>query len=64
MVEKGMPGFKSSKIEGKMSLRGVQNANLTFDDVFIPDRNKLTYATNFEKSAGSVLLSSRMAVAA
>lgn len=41
----------------------TQNAHLKFDNVFIPKKNKLTKALNFEKSAGSVLLASRIGVA-
>jgi hypothetical protein len=40
----------------------VQNAHLKFENVFIPSKNKLTKATDFEKSAGRVLLSSRLGV--
>jgi len=28
VVEKGSPGFKAKKIEGKMSLRMVENADI------------------------------------
>lgn len=64
MVEKGSPGFKAKKIEGKMSLRMVENADIKLNSCFVPNHNKLTYATNFEKSTGAVLLSSRIGVAA
>lgn len=40
----------------------VQNAYLKFENVFIPARNKLTNATNFEKSCGQVLLATRIGV--
>jgi alkylation response protein AidB-like acyl-CoA dehydrogenase len=36
---------------------------MIFEDVFVPDCNKLEFATDFEKSTGRVLLSSRMIVA-
>lgn len=62
VVEKGSPGLTTTKIEGKMSLRITQNADITLDKVFVPTKNKLTYATNFEKSANSVLLSSRVGI--
>jgi len=50
-------------MEGKFSLRMTQNAHLKFDNVFIPARNKLTKAIDFEKSAGQVLLATRIGVA-
>lgn len=40
----------------------VQNAHMKFENVFIPTKNKLTKALDFEKSAGRVLLSSRLSV--
>lgn len=63
VVEKGMKGFSSSKIEGKMSLRMTQNADLKFENVFIPTANKLEFATDFEKSTKPVLLKSRIGTA-
>jgi glutaryl-CoA dehydrogenase len=36
LVEKGTPGFKSSLIEGKLSLRAALTASLEFDDCAIP----------------------------
>lgn len=36
LVEKGTPGFKSSLIEGKLSLRAALTATLEFDDCEIP----------------------------
>ncbi len=62
MVEKGQEGFSANKIQGKYSLRMVQNAHMKFENVFIPSKNKLTKALDFEKSAGRVLLSSRLSV--
>jgi alkylation response protein AidB-like acyl-CoA dehydrogenase len=36
---------------------------MTFEDVFVPNKNKLEYAVDFEKSTASVLLSSRVSAA-
>jgi len=36
---------------------------MKFDNVFIPEKNKLTHAVNFEKSTGNVLIASRLGVA-
>ena len=63
MVMPGSPGLTRTKIAGYQALRIVQYADIIFDDVFVPDNNKLEYATNFEKSTGSVLLTSRVAAA-
>jgi glutaryl-CoA dehydrogenase len=37
LVEKGIPGFTSSLIEGKLSLRAALTAELRFDDCAIPE---------------------------
>ena len=50
MVENPSKGLTCTKIEGKMALRMVQNADIKLDNVFVPDRNKLEHALNFEKS--------------
>lgn len=36
---------------------------MKFENVFIPSKNKLTKASDFEKSAGKVLLATRIGVA-
>jgi len=56
-------GLTRSKIEGKYALRMTQNADITFKDVFVPDRNKLTYATDFATGTNKILESSRLCVA-
>ena len=50
-------------MEGKFSLKMVQNADMTFENVFVPDSNKLTLATSFEKSTNQILMTSRLGVA-
>lgn len=47
VVEKGMPGFTATKMEGKLALRTVQNADLTFDGVRVPEANRLPGAQTF-----------------
>ncbi|WP_433286731.1 acyl-CoA dehydrogenase family protein [Pseudonocardia sp. CA-142604] len=47
VVEKGMPGFTARKMEGKLALRTVQNADLTFDGVRVPEANRLPGARTF-----------------
>ncbi len=44
IVERGMDGFKTPKIEGKFSLRASITGELVFDDVFVPEENVLPNA--------------------
>ncbi len=44
LVEKGTSGFISSKLEGKFSLRASDTAELSFQDCFIPEENRLPKA--------------------
>ncbi|MBT8160107.1 MULTISPECIES: acyl-CoA dehydrogenase family protein [Arthrobacter] len=62
MVDTGLPGFKASKIENKISLRIVQNADITLDNVVVPDSFKLANANSF-KDVNKVLKVTRLAVA-
>jgi|688.fasta_scaffold1014105_1 glutaryl-CoA dehydrogenase len=55
--------MKIEKIKGKLSLRIIENCDVTLDNVFVPSHNKLAKATNFEKSCAPVLAKSRLAVA-
>ncbi len=41
LVEKGMKGFSAPEMKGKLSLRASVTSELIFDDVFIPDENRL-----------------------
>lgn len=41
----------------------VQNADITFENVFVPDNNKLTHAKNFATGTNAILESSRLGVA-
>jgi glutaryl-CoA dehydrogenase len=63
VVENPSKGLTVSKIEGKMSIRMVQNADLKLDNVFVPDHNKIEKALDFEKSLREVLVFSRLGVA-
>ena len=44
LVERGMDGFSTPKIEGKMSLRASITGEIVLDDVFVPEENKLPNA--------------------
>ncbi|MCP2259836.1 glutaryl-CoA dehydrogenase [Streptoalloteichus tenebrarius] len=51
VVEKGTPGFTARKLEGKIALRGVQNAHIVLDDVRVPEDNRLQRANSFRDTA-------------
>jgi glutaryl-CoA dehydrogenase len=62
MVEKGTPGFTATKIEDKIALRIVQNADITLEDCRVPEANRLQRANSFKDTA-KVLRESRSGVA-
>ncbi|AFK52349.1 acyl-CoA dehydrogenase [Tistrella mobilis] len=41
VVERGMDGFSTPKIQGKMSLRASITGEIVLDDVFVPEQNLL-----------------------
>lgn len=55
-------GYTATKIEDKQSLRIVQNADITLEDVRVPDRNRLQQADSF-RSTAAVLRLTRAEVA-
>ena len=62
LVEKGTPGFEASLMAGKVPLRALGNADLTFKDVRIPAENRLGGSTSFRETA-MVLTATRYGVA-
>ena len=44
-------GFTATKIEGKIALRSVQNADITLENVVVPEANRLQTATSFKDTA-------------
>ena len=56
------PGFSATKIEGKYSLRIVQNADIILDGVRVPESLRLHEANSF-KDTGKVLRLTRLDVA-
>jgi glutaryl-CoA dehydrogenase len=62
LVEKGTPGFEATKMEHKIALRAVQNADITLTDVEVPESARLQNANTFMDTAG-ILTQSRIAVA-
>ncbi|KUJ36936.1 acyl-CoA dehydrogenase [Streptomyces sp. NRRL F-5122] len=62
VVEKGTPGFKPEKIEGKIALRIVQNAEITLTNVRVPEANRLQNIKGF-RDVAEVLRQTRSGVA-
>ncbi|QUH00605.1 acyl-CoA dehydrogenase family protein [Saccharopolyspora erythraea] len=62
VVEKGTPGFTATKIEGKIALRTVQNADIVLDGVRVPEANRLQNINTFRDTA-RVLAKTRGGVA-
>lgn len=58
LVESSRPGYRASKIENKIGLRIMQNADIELDQVRIPVANKLPGATSFA-AANELLMQSR-----
>ena len=48
VVKKGTKGFKTSKIENKIALRCVQNADIMMTDCFVPDSARLPGVNSFK----------------
>ncbi len=62
VVEQGTPGFTATKMEGKLALRTVQNADITLTDCRVPEANRLQGANSF-RDTGKVLRHTRGGVA-
>ena len=63
LVRKGNPGLMTGKIERKMSLRAVQNADIILTDYFVPDDERFELARDFATGTKEVLQHSRIFVA-
>lgn len=62
IVPTSTPGYTATKIEGKQSLRMVQNADITLENVVVPESLRLQNANTFKDTA-SVLRLTRAEVA-
>lgn len=51
VVPTSTPGYTATKIEGKYSLRIVQNADITFEDLRVPESLRLQGANGFKDTA-------------
>ena len=56
MVEKGTPGLAATKIEGKVALRTVQNADNALTDCEVSEDNRLQNASSFSDLGGVLRL--------
>jgi glutaryl-CoA dehydrogenase len=62
VVGKDTPGFTATKIENKIALRIVQNADITLTDCVVPEADRLQHATTFKDTA-KILRQTRSGVA-
>ena len=62
VVQKDNPGFTATKIENKIALRTVQNADITLTDARVPEADRLQNARSFKDTAG-ILRQTRSGVA-
>jgi len=51
LVPTSTPGYVATKIEGKQSLRSVQNADIVLTDVVVPESLRLQNANSFKDTA-------------
>jgi glutaryl-CoA dehydrogenase len=56
IVPTSIPGYSASRIENKQSLRIVQNADITFTDMVVPEANRLQKSTSFRETAAVLRL--------
>jgi butyryl-CoA dehydrogenase len=64
LVEKGTPGYSIGKLEHKLGIRGSSTAELVFDNVFVPEKNRLGAEGEGFRVAMSAIDSSRVSIAA
>lgn len=62
MVDTSLEGFSATKIENKISLRTVQNADIVLNNVVVPDFFKLANANSF-RDTNKVLKVTRLGLA-
>ena len=56
LVPTDSPGFTATKIENKIALRMVQNADIVLDGVRVPERNRLQRGDSFRETAAVLRL--------
>jgi glutaryl-CoA dehydrogenase len=62
LVERGTPGFSTTRMEGKIALRAVQNARILLSDCRVAESQRLPLAKSFRNTA-DVLRMTRASVA-
>ncbi|MDQ4502770.1 acyl-CoA dehydrogenase family protein [Sinomonas sp. ASV322] len=62
LVDTSLAGYSATKIENKISLRTVQNADITLENVVVPEEFKLAHANSF-RDTNKVLKATRLSVA-
>ena len=62
VLPKGTPGLTVTKIENKLALRTVENADIVLDACRVPEENRLAHANGFRDTA-AVLRQTRSGVA-
>ncbi|MEU6531079.1 MULTISPECIES: acyl-CoA dehydrogenase family protein [Streptomyces] len=62
VVAKGTPGFTAERIANKTSLRMVENADITLEDVRVPEADRLQNASSF-RDVAEILRATRSGVA-
>jgi glutaryl-CoA dehydrogenase len=62
VVHSDNPGFTATKIENKIALRIVQNADITLTDCRVPESDRLEHANSFKDTA-KILRQTRSGVA-
>ena len=62
LVEKGTPGFTATKIQHKLALRALPNADIKLENCIVPVSNKLANCRSF-KDLARVLVATRLGVA-
>jgi alkylation response protein AidB-like acyl-CoA dehydrogenase len=62
-VEKGSKGHSVKPIPNKMAIRMITNCDITLENVFVPDHNKLGRADDFLTGLTPTLIPSRLAIA-
>lgn len=56
IVPTSTPGYTGTRIEGKQALRIVQNADITLENVVVPEANRLANSKSFRETAAVLRL--------
>ncbi|MBC7724968.1 MAG: acyl-CoA dehydrogenase family protein [Burkholderiaceae bacterium] len=56
IVPTSTPGYSAKRIENKQALRIVQNADITFTDMVVPEANRLQQSKSFRETAAVLRL--------